>query len=324
MEKAVLPMMKESNTAEPYAAFDPDAGTLDRVCSAFEIKRKCTSLEEMLEADGIDAVYIASPNVYHKAHTVAAAKAGKHVFCQKPMAMNSAECEEMIAVCKENGVRIGIGFCYRFQGAQETVKKAIDEGSLGTVSYIHMSFGVSGYSPESVGWRCDPAKSGGGPLMDIAPHLFDLANHFLDDRAVSVIAFISPQKDDRIIETDAHVLLEYSKGAHVCVDTSFIRGSLHNYTVIGDKGMMRAVGTMCWNNRLEVPGKGRLILEKNWMEENVGFGGHEHIRKEIELFCEALSSGTDVPVPGEAGLECQKIIDAAYRSAGSGSRIPVR
>jgi predicted dehydrogenase len=174
-----------------------------------------------------------------------------------------------------------------------------------------------------VGWRCDPKKSGGGPLMDIAPHLFDLAGFFLDDRAVSVAAYTTPVKNDKEIEMDAHVLLEFSKGAHACIDTSFLRGNMHNYTVIGEKGQLRASGTMCWNNKTDGIGKGRLILEKGNKESIVDFDAHEHIAKETAMFCDAVENGWEVPVPGEAGLHVQEMIDASYRSGSTGSMIKI-
>lgn len=321
IERAVLPMMMRVENAKPVAAFDMNTDSLGRVCSSFNIENKCGSFEELLEQKNVDVIYIASPNVFHKDQVVMAAKAGKHVFCQKPMGMNAVECEEMLKACKENNVKIGMGFCYRFQGAQELVKKMIEEGTIGKVSYIHFSFNLGGYNPETAGWRCDPKMSGGGPLMDIAPHIIDLAPYLMGDRVESVISYVWPEKTEKSIELDVDAIMQLEKGGRISMNTSFVRGDMHNYTVVGKNGMIRAVGTMCWNNQLPGIGKGKLFIDQGMETKEVDFQTEEHIEKEIKLFCQALENGEEPPVSGRDGLQVQKIVDAIYEAGKTGKRI---
>lgn len=314
IEKAVLPMMMRVGKARPVAAFDMNMETLGRVCSDFGIDHKCLTFDEMLRLEEVDVIYVASPNVFHKEQVIQAAEAGKHIFCQKPMGMNTAECEEMLAVCGNAGVKMGMGFCYRFQGAQEYVKRMIREKAVGKVSYLHFSFNLGGYNPETAGWRCNPKLSGGGPLMDLAPHLVDLAYFFTEEKAVSAMAYVNPEKSDEAIELDVSAILQTEHGVKVALDISFVRGNMHNYTIVGDKGQLRALGTMCWTNALPDIGKGRLFLEKGMASEELEFTTGEHLETEIRLFCNALETGTELPVPGEAGLYVQRVIDAIYES----------
>jgi len=324
VEKAVLPAMANVNNAEVLAVFDSNKETLERVCGKFGIHNKCYSFEEMLEIKDIDVIYIASPNVFHKEQAIAAAKARKHVFCQKPMAMNAAECIEMIKACRENNVKMGIGFCYRFQGAQELAREFVQNRVIGDVTYIYMSFNLAGYNPKTVGWRCNPHMSGGGPLMDIAPHLIDLAVYLLDDRVESVMAIVRPEKTEDEIELDAQVLLQFSNGAVVSIDVSFVRGNIHNYTIVGDRGEIHAWGTMCWNNKNPDIGKGRMIVKKGFESKDIKFETEEHIEKEIRLYCNAIENYETTPVSGEAGLHVQKVIDAIYESGRAGKKIEVK
>ena len=209
--------------------------------------------------------------------------------------MNAAECREIIDVCHSSGVKLGVGFCYRFQGAQKRVKEMIAAGEIGEVSYIHLSFNLGGYNPETAGWRCNPAMSGGGPLMDIAPHMIDLASFLLDDTVESTMAYVHPLKTDKAIETDVLAMLQFSKGARATIDTSFVRGNPHNYTIIGSKGQLNAYGTMAWQTG------GKLVLLGGTSEQEIKFPMTEHIEEELRLYCDSLDRGSDVPVPGRSG-----------------------
>ena len=317
IERAVLPMMQDVENAKAIAAFDVDRGRLDKVCKEFDISQACNTFQELLNAEGVDVIYVASPNVFHKEHTILAAEAGKHVFCQKPMGMNAAECREMIEACRSKGVKLGIGFCYPFGGAQQRAKELIKEGAIGQVSYLHLSFNLGGYNPDTVGWRCDPKLSGGGPMMDLAPHLINLACFFLDDKVESVMAYVRPEKTETEIETDVTALLEFSGGARACVDTSFVRGNKHNYTIVGTEGEIHAAGTMAWRSG------GEVILQAEGQEQNISFSNIEHIEQEVRLYCRAVERNEDPPVSGEAGLHAQAVIDAIYESGSTGKRCAV-
>ena len=319
IEAAVLPMMLKTKNARPAAAFDPNRQTRERVCRKFGIKKACSTFEEMLKLDEVDAIYIASPNYLHKSQAIAAAKAKKHVFCQKPIALNTAEARKMLEACRKNRVKLGIGFCYRFGGAQQLARKLIREGTIGKVSYIHLSFNLPGYNPKTVGWRCNPKLSGGGPLMDIAPHLIDLAAFLMDDRAESVMAYVRPEMTAKEIETDALAIMQFKSGARAAIDTSFVRGNTHNYTIVGTKGQIHAMDTMRW-----LAGCGELRLQVEGKEQKIPFPKHQHIAAELRLFCAAVENNRQPPVPGEAGLDAQAVIDAIYQSGRTGKCCPVR
>ena len=314
VERAVLPMMQNVENAKAVAAFDVDKGRLGKICEEFDIGQACNTFQELLNAEGVDVIYIASPNVFHREHTILAAEAGKHVFCQKPMGINAAQCREMIEVCRSKGVKLGVGFCYPFGGAQQRTKELIKEGAIGQVSYLHISFNLGGYTPETVGWRCDPKLSGGGPLMDIAPHMINLACFFLDDKVKSVMAYVKPEKTKTKVETDVTALLEFVGGARASIDTSFVRANRHNYTVVGNEGQIHACQTMAWRTG------GKLTLQADNQERDVPFSDIECIEQEIRLYCRAVEKNEEPPVPGEAGLHAQAVIDAIYESGRTARR----
>jgi predicted dehydrogenase len=317
IREAVLPMMSRVENLQVLAAYDSSRAALESTCQAFQIEHRCNSFEELLAIPEIDVIYVASPNVFHKEQVIQAARAGKHIFCQKPMGMDAAECCAMLSACQENQVNIGIGFCYRFQGAQQLAKEMIHRGEIGDVSNIHFSFNLGGFTRESVGWRCEKKLSGGGPLMDIAPHIIDLACFWLDDQVQSVMAYVRDGETEDDVETDANVLLQFSKGVVASFDTSFLRRNEHHYSITGTLGEIRAAGTMPWFT------DGKMALFRDGKTEEVPFSRVEHIEKEMRLFCEAIEQGTDLPVPGEAGLHVQEVIDAIYTSGRTGSCVAV-
>lgn len=316
IERAVLPLMKNVADARAVAAFDANGERLRQVCRSFDIPQPCATFDELLRAD-IDAVYVASPNVFHHDQVIAAAGSGRHVLCQKPMGMNAAECREMLDACARRGVKLAIGFCYPLGGAQQRAKELVREGAIGDVSSIHISFNLGDYSPETVGWRCDPKMSGGGPLMDLAPHLINLACFFLEDRVESVMACVRPQKTDRQVEMDVAAILEFQRGARVTLDTSFVRGNTHNYTLVGAAGEIHAEGTMAWH-----PG-GVLTLSREGNRREVPFSNVEHIEEEIRRFCAAIDKDEAPPFSGQDGLHVQAVLDAVYESGRTGRRCAV-
>ncbi len=323
IECAALPMIKVIPEAQAVAAFDVNPERVNTVADMFDIKSRCFTFEDLLKADGVDIVYVASPNVLHKPQTIAAAEAGKHVFSQKPLGMNAQECREMIAACKANGVKLGVGFCNRFQGAQEKVKNMVRDGVLGDVTYIHSSFSLYGFTKETVGWRCDPKLAGGGPLMDLSPHIVDWAAYVLDDIPDSAMSYVRPQKTDTQVEMDVVAIVEFKGGARLVIETSFnTRLCVPTYHIVGTEGKVEAGGTMIWLTQgLPV---GDLTLTKGWDKpEKLEFSGQEHIGIEMSLFCQSIINNTEPPVPGEAGLIAQATIDAIYESGQTGQRVQI-
>ena len=314
-------MMGKVANAKPVAVYDTNAQTRTRVCENFGIEKNYADYQEMLRDEEIDVVYVATPNVFHKDQVIAAANAGKHVFCQKPMGMNAQESEQMVEACNANHVQLGMGFCYRYQAGQAKVKELLQAGAIGAVSYYHFSFNLGGYNPETAGWRCNPKLAGGGPLMDLAPHLVDLLLYFSDEEVRSVMAYVAPEKTPEQIDLDAHAVLELASGARAAMDVSFVRGNIHNYTIVGRKGQIRAMGTMCWNNELDGIGKGKVFLEPFMDSHEVEYGVIEQLEEEVRRFTASIQNNLENPVNGAYGLKVQRIIDAIYESGKTGKRV---
>ena len=318
VEYGILPRLREVDNITVAAISDKlDMAKARKLADAYSIAGVADDFDYILADDAIDAVYICSPNVFHKDMTIAAAQAGKHVFCEKPLGMNAAECRKMVDACNANHVKLAVGFCYPLAGGQQKAKELIEQGAIGEFSHIYISFNLGDYNPETVGWRCDPKISGGGPLMDLAPHLVDLAGFFFDDRIESVMAYVSPEKTDTAIETDALILLEFKRCGRAVIDTSFVRGNIHSYLAVGTKAAIRAVGTMAWQ------AGGKVALEEADQARDIEFDLTEGIEQEFRSFAHAVEQDAPLRATGELGLQVQAVIDAIYKSAQTGKRVSV-
>ena len=155
--------------------------------------------------------------------------------------------------------------------------------------------------------------------MDVGPHMIDLAYFLTGQKVESVMAYVSPERSDTVIETDASVLLQTEGGINISIDTSFERLNVPYHTVIGSKGQVHCVGTMPWLTNGTMPGC--LTMQVYGVDETLTFSTHEHIQREIELFCEAVEKNEEPPVPGEAGLYAQSVIEAIYEAGRTGARV---
>ena len=176
-----------------------------------------TTLDEALADSAIDAVYVGTPVFLHAPQTIQSLRAGKHVICEKPMAMNEAEARTMVEAAEEGGKLFGVAYYRRCYPKVQRAKQLIEAGTIGQPVFAeltnHMWFDGSG----SRGWLFDPVKSGGGPLFDIASHRIDVLN-FLFGRPQSVKAQLSNVVHHYAVEDNATVMINYQNGVRGVVD----------------------------------------------------------------------------------------------------------
>lgn len=163
--------------AQLIAAVDKSPERLKAYCDQFGCKGY-PSLEEALAAEEVDVVDICLPTDLHREYTLAAAKAGKHVFCEKPMARTLEQAQEMTRICEENGVRLMIGHCIRFWPEYALLKQIVDDRRLGKLLSINLTRFGEFPSWSSENWLADESRSGGG-VLDMHIHDTDYAHYLL-------------------------------------------------------------------------------------------------------------------------------------------------
>jgi predicted dehydrogenase len=179
--------------------------------------RTWPTLDEALSDPEVQAVYVGTPVFLHAPQTIQALRAGKHVICEKPMAMNEAEARSMVQAAEESGKTFGVAYYRRCYPKVQRALQLLEAGAIGKPVFAeltnHMWFDGSG----NRGWLFDPAKSGGGPLFDIASHRIDVLN-FLFGQPKHVAAQLSNVVHHYAVEDNATVMIEYENGVRGIVD----------------------------------------------------------------------------------------------------------
>jgi len=306
--------LSELDTAEAVACFDEVSDAAAKFAETSGA-RACGSFDELLADDAIQAVVVASPQFAHAENTIAAAKAGKHVFCEKPMAVTLEQCDAMIAACREAGVKLMIGQVCRYHAVHGKVKELVDSGEFGKpVCMIVRRIGGSWGGAYDQHWRLKREMSGGN-LMEIHAHEIDFMRWVCGD-VVKVYAAGGIFVDKRLDYPDlALVTMHFANGA---------KGLLHS-------GQVSAIGG--YGGRVDCEG-GSIYFPAIW-----GADGGIHVCKtggeksfipagdlkvqtpvahELADFLEGVATGTDVPVPGKEGRGAVEIALAAYKSIDTG------
>lgn len=289
------------------------------------------SLEELLAAD-VDAVYIATPVNFHRPQTIAAARAGKHVLCEKPLGLNVAEAEEMVAACRQAGVLLGTALMMRFHSRHRAALELIRRGRLGQPVYARAQLSCW-YPPIEGAWRQDPALGGGGALMDMGGHCLDLLEMFFGPMR-RLVCLTARAVHGYAVEDGATVLVEFANGAVGTVDTFFSipdEASENVLELYGSLGAILARGTIG-------QGSGGFMVARlrgeqagyDAQQARAAAGGIEIApepvnlyRAEIEEFSRAVREGRPPAVSGEDGLRNQRLLAACYESARTGKMVEV-
>jgi 1,5-anhydro-D-fructose reductase (1,5-anhydro-D-mannitol-forming) len=263
-----------------------------------------SSLEEALRHGTFDAVYVATPVFLHGPQSMQALHAGKHVLCEKPMAMNHAEALNMTETAEKSGRCFGVAYyrrCYpKVQRGLELIRQGAIGRSLLAFATCH------GQVPNAHrSWLLDPAQAGGGPLYDIGSHRIDLLNYFFG-QPVEVQACFSNVVHHFAVEDSATVLIKYASGVHAVVDVRWnSQVARDEFRIVGSEGMLDLT-----------PLNGfRLVSPAG--EENLPPHSNLHFPC-IENFVDAVLQDTPLLSSGVTATGTDWVIDQATRRQTSG------
>jgi 1,5-anhydro-D-fructose reductase (1,5-anhydro-D-mannitol-forming) len=229
--KRVIPAIQSEPRSRLYGFITRDAAK----SAAYPGTRAWPSVEEAVADPAVDAVYIALPVAFHAEAAITLLRAGKHVLCEKPMAMNFAEAECMVAEGQSSGHLFGVSYYRRLYPKLLRAKQLIAEGAIGrpllAEANCHSWLEIVGRE-----WLADPALSGGGPLYDIASHRIDAMN-FLFGKPERASGLLSNAVHRIAVEDSATVLMQFSGGVHAVVDVRWnSRVARDQFRIIGENG----------------------------------------------------------------------------------------
>jgi 1,5-anhydro-D-fructose reductase (1,5-anhydro-D-mannitol-forming) len=302
-----MPAINMAENNELQALMVRDLERAKKLADEHGAKSYYDSVDAILSDPQVDAVHIATPVYLHCEHVINAAEHGKHVLCEKPMAMNVDECKLMIDACDNNDVQLQICFLLRFHSCFQEIKNIISGGELGDIVEIRVAL-LKAYEIEEGKWRREPDKSGGGVLMDMGAHGIDLLSYMLGD-ASEIAMFAGTHVKKWEIEETATVIMKMKNGANAIVDVSFVvPHSESTLEVYGTKGSIIA-----YNGQGYQEYNVRTCINQTIKEE---FKPSENLYKNLFVnFSRCLEGKNDPIAPGAAGLENIKLINSAYKSS---------
>ena len=296
--------------------------------------RAYASMEELLASD-IDAVSVCVANDSHASASIAALRAGKHVLCEKPMAVKLEDCIEMVHTARESGKILMIGHNQRFAKAHVEARKMISEGKLGRILAFHTTFGhpgPEGWTGQKNSWFFDKKRASFGALADLGVHKTDLIHYLLNEKIVQVSAnFTTLDKrypDGNLIAVDDNALCIYTmeSGAVGTLHGSWtFYGQEDNSTrIYGTEGILRIYDdpeySLIWEKRSGDIEK--LALDQMTSNKEQTSGGRTSTGV-IDVFVDSILTGKRPPIDGEEALCAMQVIFAAERSALNGKAVHV-
>lgn len=265
----------------------------------------------------VDIVYVCLPNSMHAEYTIRAAKAGKHVMCEKPMAISVAECEAMIAACKTANRKLMIGYRCHFEPTNLEAMRLARAGAAGKIRYVRSEHGFVQRDPSK--WRLKRALSGGGSLMDMGIYSLQAARYMTGEEPIAVTARESTdRRDPRFTEVEDIIdwTLEFPSGAMAGCQSMYSANQNH-ILLMGDAGRIelepatRYEGNHMWRGK---DGREREVTPPPGPGKTQFAGQLDHL-------VQSIRTGREPIVSGEEGLRDMRIVEAIYRSAREGRTI---
>jgi 1,5-anhydro-D-fructose reductase (1,5-anhydro-D-mannitol-forming) len=318
----MIPAMRALGQS-PVAVSSSSAERAELFAGRHDIAASCRDVDELLGRDDIDAVYISSVNRLHAEHTIAAAAAGKHVLCEKPVALDVADAAQMVAACERAGVVFAVNHHLPAHTTNTMIRRLVADGAVGEIKSIRAFFAYE-LAPRLRGWRLtDPAV--GGPILDLVPHVASVINKIVGTPSSAVAIKVRQGAWDveaaggdlpedtcmAVVRYPGDVLVQI----HVGWATPFARNGLE---VNGTVGSVIGTGVL-WADPI-----GTVTVVN-------GEGAHElaierHVdpyQATVSAFAQAVADGTPPVVSGREAATALALTLAIRRAAASGTTEPV-
>jgi len=323
----------------------PDAGRAADAAARYGFARSSAAWQDVVDDPEIQIVNIVTPNAFHKEVAIAAVRAGKHVWCEKPLALSADDAREMTEAAEAAGVSTLVGFTYLQNPGLALAKKLIDDGELGELVSFTSFFSADTMIDPAVpfSWRTDRARAGGGALGDLGSHLVSIARYLVGPvaRVSGLTRIVVPERADgegviRTVDNDdlAISMLEFDNGVIGTMQASRVatgRAFEVSFTLTGTRGVIRF--SQQDSHKLEVSldsdgldthgfrtielGPGHGDFGDLWPMSGINLGLHELKIFEVRRFIEAIATGERLLPDFREGWEIERTIEAVERSAAS-------
>ena len=300
------------------------SGTAQRAAdfaASHDIPQSGTDISAALADPAVDAVYISSTNEKHFAQTMAALAAGKHVLCEKPLAMSLPDAQAMVAAAADAGLTLGTNHHLRCAGSHQTLRDLIAAGRIGKVLSVRIHHAV--HLPQSLqGWRIDSAITGGGVVADITVHDADVVRFLLGEDPQTVVAQVASSGMGQGVEDSAMSVWTMPSGAMISSHESFT----HPFAGTGIE-VHGTTGSLFGRGVMTQRPVGQIDLVTATGRQSIPFADHDLYTYGVARFCAAVTgTGTVTGTPAATGMDGVKSLAVALAvldAASTGSRVTV-
>ena len=310
----------QSSTASVTALVSGHRDKAERIAAQYGVPKSSIysyqDMDRIRDNKAIDAVIVCLPNSMHAEYTTRSAKAGKHVLCEKPMAISVAECEQMVSACKAANVRLMIAYRLHYEPITLKTIKMIRDGAIGKVEAIDSA---NGFNIAPSEWRSTRALGGGGPLMDVGVYSLNATRYLTGEEPVAFTAVASTIDNDgrfQGVEENLAWTMKFPSGAVASCTTTYGASMPGYYKVFGSKGWLevdefgyQGLHLMA-NYRADRNTPPTKIDEKNPEPDPKQFA------RQIDHFSRCILEGRTPDTPGEEGLKDMQHIASIYKAAG--------
>ena len=309
----LIPALKRAENAE-VIAIASRGSKVHAIAENLGIKRAYESYDELLDDHEVEVIYIPLPNDLHKEWVIKAAKAGKHILCEKPATLNEADLEEMITVCNKENVQFMEAFMYQFHPQHMRVKEIIDSGEIGEVKLYKSSH--SFYLTDRKGDIRMNAQKGGGAIWDVGCYSIH-AMQLILGKEVKSLSFKRIVDSEASVDVSAFGIVELENEIHGMVDCSFDMTERNEYEIVGTKGTVK-VKNAFRPDRLS--GNGQITINTLTTERIEQIGGDIY-KSEVEYFSDAVRTKRDLTVQHNYSRKNVGILHAIQQSATTNQQI---
>lgn len=321
--RTIPEVLRFAEKSSIVALMDVDKEALRVTAQEFGIPCAYLTVPELLKED-IDAVYIASPVAFHYPQVKEALEAGKHVLCEKPLALRVEEAEELLEIAEKKGLKFGVAFMMRYNVYHRKIKEWVDEGVIGQPVFARAQ--LTCFYPEIPGaWRQKRATGGGGALTDMGCHCIDLLEWFFGEVA-EVFGFLDTITHPYEVEDTSTVLLKFKNRAHGFVDNFFNvpdEAARNTLEIYGTEGAILAQHTIgqdpggevwyCFSGGVKRYDAFQRRESPSW--QKLELTPKPLYAQEVDAMSEWILGGEKPEIVAETGLRNMRVLSAIYRSA---------
>ncbi|HWA28774.1 MAG TPA: Gfo/Idh/MocA family oxidoreductase [Lacunisphaera sp.] len=313
---AVLPGFAQAKNSKVTALVSGDRKKLQTLAKRYEVPGQYMydQFDECLADPAVEALYVALPNDQHCDCVVRGAEAGKHILCEKPLALNVREARRMMDAAKANHVKLMTAYRLHYEAANLATIELIKSGKLGEPRYFNSSFSYQVTDPDNIRLKFE---RGGGPVYDIGIYCLNASRFLMRAEPIEVSAFLARSKDPRFdeVEETATVMLRYPEGRLATFVVSFGSADAARAEFVGTKGRVVLDPAFEYSEGL------RQQVTIDGKTEEKTFPKVDQFGAEIEAFSECILKNKEPEPSGMEGLADLRVIDAIFRSAETGRSI---